>query len=153
MNEFTIAALPPDIANAIRSGAAAGHIPAVRSVADGAGYPCRQCLRDVEPGDDVLLVSYQPFRGESPYAAPSPVFIHAADCGPHPDEREVPDQLRTRLLSVRAYDTNHRMRGADVVEGKELEPMIDRLFADPEVRYLHVHYARPGCFACRVDRL
>ena len=44
------------------------------------------------------------------------------------------------------------MVDADVVEGREAEPVIERLFADPAVAYIHAHYARPGCYAARIDR-
>ena len=63
-----------------------------------------------------------------------------------------PEQQRRRLLSVRAYDHRDWMVDAEVKEGRELESLIDRFLADPKVRYLHVHNARPGCYACRVDR-
>jgi len=39
--------------------------------------------------------------------------------------------------------------GADVVEGAELETVARRLLRDAS--YLHVHNARPGCFAARID--
>ena len=45
-----------------------------------------------------------------------------------------------------------RQIGAEVAQGSELEAHIDRYFADPRVRYLHLHNARPGCYNCRVDR-
>jgi hypothetical protein len=41
---------------------------------------------------------------------------------------------------------------ADVVDGAEAEPLIERYLARGDVAYLHIHYARRGCFACRVDR-
>jgi hypothetical protein len=44
------------------------------------------------------------------------------------------------------------MRDADVVDGRELEAVVERFFANPRVSYLHVHFARPGCYACRIDR-
>jgi hypothetical protein len=44
------------------------------------------------------------------------------------------------------------MLDAQVAPGTELEALIGRLFADPAVAWLHLHHARRGCFACRVDR-
>jgi transcriptional regulator len=41
---------------------------------------------------------------------------------------------------------------AEVVDGGEIEAQIERFFARHDVAYLHVHYARRGCYACRVDR-
>jgi hypothetical protein len=39
-----------------------------------------------------------------------------------------------------------------VSPGSELEALIERFLAEPRVAYLHVHNARRGCYACRVDR-
>jgi hypothetical protein len=36
--------------------------------------------------------------------------------------------------------------------GTSLEPVIDRLLADPAAAYLHIHFASAGCYAARVDR-
>jgi len=44
------------------------------------------------------------------------------------------------------------MRDAEVAEGVSLDSLIARFFGDPQVAYLHVHNARRGCYACRVDR-
>ena len=61
--------------------------------------------------------------------------------------------LRLRPLSLRAYDAASLMVAADVVDGRHLEHGIARLFDEAAVRFLHVHFARPGCYACRVDRV
>jgi hypothetical protein len=39
-----------------------------------------------------------------------------------------------------------------VVEGAAAEPLIRAYLGRPDVAYLHVHFARRGCFACRIDR-
>ncbi|TAK45094.1 MAG: DUF1203 domain-containing protein, partial [Betaproteobacteria bacterium] len=41
---------------------------------------------------------------------------------------------------------------AEVADGRSVEGLIRRYLEDPEVAYLHLHYARRGCYACRVDR-
>ena len=64
----------------------------------------------------------------------------------------VPPALAIRWLSVRAYDRDALLHTADVVEGKALADHLARVLADPAVAYAHVHYAKPGCFAARVDR-
>jgi hypothetical protein len=40
-----------------------------------------------------------------------------------------------------------------VIEGRLLEELIGRFFANDAVTYLHLHFARPGCYAARVDRV
>jgi hypothetical protein len=62
----------------------------------------------------------------------------------------VPGLLRLRLLSLRAYDAKGYLRDADVVDGKGLEPVLDRLLAGPKIARVQVHYARTGCYACEV---
>jgi len=41
---------------------------------------------------------------------------------------------------------------ADVVDGSEAGPLIERLLSDPAVAYIHAHSARPGCYLARIDR-
>jgi hypothetical protein len=125
-----------------------------RVVADDAfGFPCRVSLEDVAAGEELVLVAYehQPAPG-SPYRASGPIFVsrhaHASALAPG----ELPACVARRLMSVRAYDAQHLMVGADVCEGEALAPVIERLFADPQVAYIHLHNAKRGCYACRVDR-
>lgn len=123
---------------------------AVRVVADAPhAFPCRRCLRDAEVGEALLLLGYDPFVGASPYAGRGPIYVHERDCTPFAGDG-VPDQLTRRLLSVRAYDERHGLVDAEVTEGTELEAVAQRLLAG-DAAYLHVHNARPGCFAARVD--
>jgi hypothetical protein len=131
----------------------AAHPDARVVVADEPGsYPCRRCLTDAAVGDRLLLLPYDPFPGRSPYAGDGPVFVHADGCEPHVPNGEVPPQLRSRLLAVRGYDEGSMMTTSDVVEGSRLEDMLEAAFSDPATAFAHVHFARPGCFACRVDR-
>ena len=111
-------------------------------------YPCRRCLQDGVVGETMVLLSYDPFVGASPYSGPGPIYVHDRECSLFEGE-EIPDQLTRRLLSVRAYDGNHMLVDADVVQGDELEDAAQRLLRGAS--YLHVHNARPGCFAARID--
>ncbi len=64
----------------------------------------------------------------------------------------LPPYLTLRPLSVRAYDDAGEMVDAEVIAGTEAEPLIRRLLAQDGVAFLHIHFARRGCYACRVDR-
>jgi hypothetical protein len=44
------------------------------------------------------------------------------------------------------------MIDADVVDGQHLEALIERLFDNESADYLHIHNARPGCYAALVTR-
>ncbi|MGO4501611.1 MULTISPECIES: DUF1203 domain-containing protein [unclassified Dyella] len=125
---------------------------AMRVVADQPhGYPCRISLTDAEPGQPLVLLNYEHQPANSPFRSTHAIYIRE---GEQQYDRidEVPDQLRRRLLSVRGFDEQGMLRDADVAQGTALEPLIERLFADPIVAYLHIHMARPGCYAARVDR-
>ena len=65
---------------------------------------------------------------------------------------QVPEQLRHRTLAVRAFDADAMMVGHELVDGQRIEQAIERLLANPAARYLHVHFASPGCDAARAER-
>jgi hypothetical protein len=125
-----------------------------RAVADEKpGFPCRVTLADAEPGESLLLLSYQHLDEQSsPYRAKGPIFVRETAKVGRDVVDAVPDYLARRLLSVRAYDRGGMMLEADVVDGRELSPMIERMFAIEGVDYLHAHFARRGCYAARIDR-
>jgi len=115
------------------------------------GFPCRISLTDAEPGDEVLLINYAHLAEDSPYRASHAIYIRRGETT-FDAIGEVPAMLRSRLLSVRGFDARHLLTAADVVEGTALEGAIERLLASAGTRYLHVHFAKPGCYAARVER-
>jgi hypothetical protein len=126
---------------------------AVRMVADKRpGFPCRVSLRDAEPGEKVLLLNYEHLAVASPYRSRHAIFMRENAVDARLDIDEIPEVLETRLLSVRAFDGAGMMIDADVMRGSELAPAISRMLDKTAVDYLHVHNAKPGCFAARVDR-
>jgi hypothetical protein len=125
---------------------------AVRRIADAKpGFPCRISLTDAEPGDEVILTHFEHHAVASPFRASHAIYVRRGEAA-YAATDQIPEQLRLRLLSVRAFDAAGMLVDADVVDGRELEPVIARLFGDPRAHYLHVHFAKPGCYAARVDR-
>jgi len=125
---------------------------AVRRIADiKPGYPCRVSLTDAEPGQEVILTHFEHHPVDSPFRASHAIYVRKGEEA-YEAVDQVPEQLRLRLLSVRAFDEKGMLVGADVVDGKQLEGVIDRLFEDDRADYLHVHYAKPGCYAARIER-
>lgn len=126
---------------------------AVRRIADGRkpGYPCRVSLEDSKPGDELILMNYEHLPVDSPYRMRFAIYVRKGD---ETFDRigEVPAQLRGRTLAVRAFDAKGMMVGLDLVDGREAEAAIGKLFKQPNAEYLHIHYAAPGCYAARVDR-
>jgi len=126
-----------------------------RVVADSShGFPCRVSLTDVEMGTELLLLAYehQPAR-TSPYRASGPIFVGRDARPPVLAPGELPPCVAGRLMSVRAYDAAHMIVDAEVCEGEALPGLLERMFRDPQVAYLHLHNARRGCYSCRVDRM
>ncbi len=144
---FQVRPLPASIAAELRR---AGGPVYVADVAP--GFPCRQCLEDAAVGEELLLVSHDPFAGSSAYRSASPIFLHRQPCRPY-DGASLPAQLTGRQLSVRAFDGDEMMIDAEVIDGTRLAETLDRFFADDLVDRVHVHNAGRGCFAAAVDRL
>ena len=127
---------------------------AIRRVADDRtpGYPCRVSLTDSREGDELLLVNYEHHDVQSPYRMRFAIYVRKGEESYHAIN-EVPEQLRIRTLAVRAFDNLGMMIGWELVDGKDLEAAIERLLANPQSAYLHIHYAAPGCYAARVERV
>jgi hypothetical protein len=127
---------------------------AVRRIADERrpGYPCRVSLTDSAPGDELILVNHEHHAVDSPYRMRFAVYVRRGE-ETFEEIDEVPEQLRIRTLAARAFDTDGMMVGWEMVEGRDLEPAIERLFVEPRAAYIHLHYAAPGCYAARVDRV
>lgn len=116
-----------------------------------AAFPCRHCLRDAEPGEPMLLASHSPFALAGPFKEVGPVFVHAEPCTRF-GGGDVPLQLRRRLLALRGYDRAQSLVDGVVVEGAAIEAAAATLFANADVDWVHVRFAKPGCFACRIER-
>lgn len=116
------------------------------------GYPCRQCLNDAAVGDELILVSHDPFETDSEYRSASPIFLHRVSCQPRTSCSGLPEQLTRRQLSVRSFDSDAMMIDAEVIEGSDLEETIEAFFANPDSSRIHVHNASRGCWAVAVDR-
>ena len=126
---------------------------AVRRVADARtpGYPCRVSLTDSQEGDELILVNYEHHAIASPYRMRFAIYVRKGD-ETFDAVDEVPAQLRTRTLAVRAFDGDGMMVACELVDGRQLIAAIERQLADARAGYLHIHFAAPGCYAARVER-
>ena len=114
--------------------------------------PCRIALCDAEPETRVLLLHYAHQTAHTPYRSAGPIFVGQTAREAFDRVDVLPPIFVNRPLSVRAYDRHGMMINADVVQN-DPRSVIDAFFSDCDVEYLHVHLARRGCFACRVDRV
>ena len=116
------------------------------------GYPCRVSLEDAQPGERVLLVQHTHHAVDGPYRSAGPIFLRPGAAVARPQTNTLPESLRRRPLSLRGYDTDGAMVATALVDGHEAAPVISGLLDNPAVATLHIHNARPGCFACAVER-
>ena len=124
-----------------------------RIVADNKpGYPCRVSLEDAEPGENVLLMNYEHQPAATPFRSSHAIFVRKLAKQAAPDKDCVPEMFRHRVLSVRAFDAIGMLIDADLVAGEQLESLINRLFENTSVAELHIHNAKLGCYAARVER-
>lgn len=124
-----------------------------RMVADDRpGFPCRVSLMDAEPGETVMLLHFEHQPARSPYRASHAIFVRENAEQAFPEIGAIPDVLASRLISIRAFDAKHDMLSADVVDGADLSDAITGMLRDQQVTYLHLHNAKPGCFAASVTR-
>jgi len=132
---------------------------------DSIGSPIRCCLRAIEPGERVALVSYAPLRrwaketGAQPgaYDEAGPVFIHAEDCGGPGEARGYPFARPGALRTIRRYNAEGHIVGGRLFEiPEDAEAGFDRAFeeafAEPEVALVHVRAVEYGCFQFEVRR-
>jgi hypothetical protein len=150
---FTVSGLSPEPFRSLYglSDAELAARRARRVVVDGAGLPERIEMRDAEPGETLLLVNFEHQPADSPYRSSHAVYVREGATETWSGDT-LPAVMRKRLLSLRAFSADGSMVDADVVEGGEADPVIERLLGDPSVAYIHAHYAKPGCYAARIDR-
>jgi Protein of unknown function (DUF1203) len=147
VDTFRLIAIDPDTADKLRRRGGPTYV-----ADENPGYPCRQCLRDAEVGEELVLVSHDPFDQGSPYRSASPIFLHLHACEPAAPSAEVPSQLTGRQLSVRAFDHDAMMIDAAIIDGTDLAPNLDRLFGNENTDRIHIHNATRGCWAVTAER-
>jgi hypothetical protein len=118
----------------------------------GSGLPDRIEVRDALPGETLLLVNFEHQPAATPYRAAHAIFVREGATRAYDRVDEIPDAMRSRMLSLRAFDRAHLMVDAALVDGRDAEAAIARLFAQPAVEYIQAHYATRGCYAARIDR-
>jgi hypothetical protein len=116
------------------------------------GFPCRIEMRDAKPGETLLLLNHTCQPAETPYRATHAIFVREGATETFDAMDEVPEVMRVRLLSLRAYDAAGMMLDAEIVEGADIEKLIARLFANQQASYIHAHNAKRGCYSGRIDR-
>jgi hypothetical protein len=116
------------------------------------GFPDRVEVRDLEIGETALLLNYTHQAANNPYRASHAIFVREGAEARYDRVDEIPEVLRLRPISLRAFDADDMMIDADVADGDAVEPAVRRLLADARVAYVQAHYAKRGCYAARIER-
>jgi hypothetical protein len=130
----------------------AHHFAVRRTATTKPGFPCRVSLADADIGDKLILVNYAHQDAASPYRASHAIFVREGVEQARPEVDEVPELFRFRMLSLRAFDNDGMIVTADLCDGKQLEALLRTQLALRTVAYVHIHYAKFGCYAARAKR-
>jgi hypothetical protein len=149
---FQVPALPARLLDKVRSSGLDASGNRVENVRAEGEEPLRCCLRNAQPGEELILFGYEPPIGSSPYREVGAVFAHRSACGGPEMPDAYPPAWRSRRQVLRSYDARGWIRDAIVHDGADPEGAIARLFADPEAVQLHSRNVAYGCFMFRVTR-
>ncbi len=107
-------------------------------------------MQDAEVGETVILLNYEHLSVDTPYCAKAAIFVRQNADQANLQINELPQSFLDRIVAARAFDKEGMMVDADLAEGSEQTVMIERLLSLPNVDYIHLHWAKFGCFAAKV---
>ncbi|UWR21093.1 DUF1203 domain-containing protein [Sulfitobacter sp. S190] len=116
------------------------------------GVPDRITMTDLEVGDSVLLLNHTHQPHASPYRAAHAIYIKEGAQDAYDRTDHIPEVLQQRTLSLRGFDTDGMIADAALVDGADCADAIETLLADPQVAYIHAHFAARGCYAGLITR-
>lgn len=116
------------------------------------GFPDRVTMQDLAPGDTALLLNYEHLPIASPYRSRHAIFVQEGAQTPYEALDTVPEVMRCRIVALRGFDSRGFILDADLAEGDGIDPLIRRLFDNPDIAFVHAHYARRGCYAGLIER-
>jgi hypothetical protein len=148
---FRIVPLATEVAETARRAAASSAADHAVITADSPnGFPCRHCLRWAKPGERVILFPSSAIPPGRPYSETGPIFVHAESCERYNATREFPADFRNGRV-FRAYNSNHDMIDAEVVNGSEPEAVIEKLLQSPETAFVDARSVTRGCYTFRIE--
>jgi hypothetical protein len=114
-------------------------------------FPCRVSLTDAQPGERVVLTPYTHHAVDTPFRSTYAIYVRPGETR-YDAIDEMPDMLRRRVLSLRAFDASGMMVGCELADGQQAEPVIRDLLSRSTTAYVHAHFAKAGCFAAAIVR-
>ena len=148
-------ALLTDAVRAVQLGAVDDYgNPPERRVCEGGHMPCRHCMKNIDAGEEYLIVSWRPFESLQPYAETGPLFLHAGTCARAVSSDMTPMSLQSPDYIVRGYDRDERIiyGTGNVVPTERIVERAEQLLEDERVEFVHIRSTQNNCYQCRVDR-
>ena len=147
--------LPKSTIQALRAGQPdANGQPAQKAISNGAGTPCRSCMKNIEKGKGVLIAAARPFDHLHPYAETGPIFLCEDNCT-HKEDGDLPSVLTTSpeyLMKAYGKDEFILYGTGRITPKDEVQTYAQELFAREDVAYIDVRSSRNNCFLSRITR-
>jgi hypothetical protein len=155
MSKFRVFPIPDSVALRTRATRLDdfGHHLSVSVATENDTGPCRSCLRVFLPGESRILFSYAPNQYDHPYNEIGPIYIHEQECQPYTEHDAFPVELRTRQpITLRCYASGGMMIDGELVGQRPVEEVIEKMFENPRIKYIHARTASVGCYIARIER-
>lgn len=117
--------------------------------------PLRCCLTVAVAGAPIVLISYQPLPGPSPWAEVGPVYVHAEPCGGYVTSGRVPPELALGPRLLRTYHADGTLdyeHISVVPEGAPVDAAVRELFDATDVAFVHARSVQAQCFTFAIAR-
>jgi hypothetical protein len=150
--DFRIVPLDADYAARIRATRRDAFGQPVEERQDASPHQCRVCLTLTRPHEPYLLLSHRPHPAGALYAETGPVFIHDRDCAPYAAGDRYPPEFPQHEVVLKAFSAKHTIVDSQHALGRAPQAVIEALFADPDVAYIHARNLTYGCYMFRVER-
>lgn len=144
-----------ELDQALDRGQDIGGNPIVAFTDDEGGKPLRCCMQRSEPGDQLALIAWSPFRWQGPYAETGPIFVHTDGCPGQPETDRLSEMVETGPMTLRPYSHDRRIdygRVRHIPAGESLAPHLQALLDDPAVDFVHGRNSIGGCYAFEARR-
>lgn len=116
-------------------------------------FPCRVSLDFAQIGEEVFLMNYHHHKTNSPFASNYAIYVRKNAQEANLDPNVLPKVfMRETPIAIRAFDKMGFLKSAEIAMGPQTAPVFERLLENPQIEYLHTHYAAYGCFAAKVIR-
>ena len=96
-------------------------------------------------------MNYEHHAVDSPYRMRFAILVRAGEAT-FDQVDTVPEQPRSRMPAVRAFDAAGMMVAFELAKGATVEQAIERPLGDGRAAYPRIHVAAPGCCAAKVVR-